>query len=115
MNEFELFTMMYFWIDNYYSDTTDDRINNLIGEMNPFLWEDIGSADPAYYAEFCRYIKDKTITIDNGFELAKGFIKTIDYVDVTEAFEKPDYDKWLDGCRRYIAGDHKGGEAREIL
>ena len=115
MNEFELFTMIYFWIDNYYSDTTDDRINNLIGEMNPFLWEDIGSADPAYYAEFCHYIKDKTITIDNGFELAKGFIKTIDYVDVTEAFEKPDYDKWLDGCRRYIAGEHKGGEAREIL
>ena len=24
------------------------------------------------------------------------------------------YEKWKDGCRRYIAGEHKGGEAREI-
>jgi hypothetical protein len=37
MNEFELYTMMFFWIDNYYADSTDDRINNLIGEMNPFF------------------------------------------------------------------------------
>ncbi len=114
MNEFELYTMMFFWIDNYYADSTDDRINNLIGEMNPFLWQDIGSADPAYYDEFCRYMKGKTITLDNSFELAKNFAKTIDYVDVTEAFEESDYDKWKNGCKRYIAEEHKGGEAREI-
>ncbi|MCR5388191.1 MAG: hypothetical protein K6E56_02965 [Lachnospiraceae bacterium] len=30
-------------------------------------------------------------------ELAKNYIKTIDYVDITEAFEEPDYDKWKDG------------------
>ena len=114
MNEFELYTIMFFWIDCYYDNTTDDRINNVISEMNPFLWQDIGSADPAYYDDFCRYIKGKTITLDNSFELAKDFIKTIDYVDITEAFEKPDYDKWLDGSRRYIAGEHKGGEARAI-
>ncbi|MFN2937979.1 hypothetical protein ACKX2D_02935 [Lachnospiraceae bacterium YH-ros2226] len=114
MNEFELYTMMFFWIDNYYADSTDDRINNLIGEMNPFLWQDIGSADPANYDEFCRYMKGKTITLDNSFELAKTFAKTIDYVDVTEAFEESDYDKWKNGCKRYIAEEHKGGEAREI-
>ena len=114
MNEFELFTIMYFWIDCYYKNTTDDRINNVISEMNPFLWKDIGSADPAYYDDFCRYIKGETITLDNSFELAKNYIKTIDYVDITEAFEEPDYDKWKDGCKKYIAEEHKGGEARAI-
>ena len=114
MNEFELFTIMYFWIDCYYEKNTNDRINNLISEMNPFLWKDIGSADPAYYDDFCRFIKGKTITLDNSFELAKSFIKTIDYVDITEAFDEPDYDKWQDGCKKYIAEEHKGGESRVI-
>lgn len=114
MNGFELFTVMFFWIDHFYADSTDDRINNLISEMNPFRWQEICSADPALFDDFCHYVEGKTITIDNGFELAKGFIKTVDYVDVTEAFENSYYEKWLDGCRRYIAGEHKGGEAREI-
>ena len=29
-------------------------------EMNPFLWQDIGSTNPAYYDEFCRCMKGKT-------------------------------------------------------
>ena len=52
MNKFELFTMIYFWLDKYYENTTDDRILNQLSEMNPFLWKDIGSADPAVYSEF---------------------------------------------------------------
>ena len=75
MNEFELFTKMYFWIDCYYADTFDDRINNLIGEMNPFLWQDISSADPAYYDVFCRFVKGKNIALDNSIDLAKKLHK----------------------------------------
>ena len=56
MNKFELFTMIYFWLDNYYKGTTDDRILNQLSEMNPFLWKDIGSADPAVYIEFCMFL-----------------------------------------------------------
>ncbi len=114
MNEFELFTIMYFWIDDYYAESSDDKINNLIGEMNPFLWQENCSADPALFDDFCHYMEGKTATIDNSLELAKNYVEAIDYVDVTEAFENPDYEKWKDGCRRYIADEHKGGEARVI-
>jgi hypothetical protein len=54
------------------------------------LWQDISSADLAYYDDFCRFVKGKNITLDNSLDLAKNFIKTIEYVDITKAFEEPD-------------------------
>ena len=82
MNRFELFTLIYFWLDSYYKDATDDRLITQISDMNPFIWEDIGSADPVAYIDFCEFIGDKEITVDNSLEIAKEYVKTIDYADV---------------------------------
>ena len=41
MNEFELFTMIYFVLDAYYeNDIEDPFINIVLSDMNPFLWAD---------------------------------------------------------------------------
>jgi hypothetical protein len=115
MNRFELFTLIYFWLDSYYEDATDDRLITQISDMNPFIWEDIGSADPVAYIDFCEFIGDKEITVDNSLEIAKEYVKTIDYADVTPAFDDltdEDIERWKDGCEEYLSSDHKGAGAQ---
>ena len=110
MNKFELFTMIYFWLDNYYENTTDDMILNQLSEMNPFLWKDIGSADPAVYNEFCTFLGEREISVENSLSIAKDYVKTIDYVDVTAAFENIDPEEWIHGCKDYLSTEHKGAD-----
>ena len=38
MNRFELFTLIYFWLDAYYEDETDDRLITQISDMNPLIF-----------------------------------------------------------------------------
>lgn len=111
MNRFELFTIIYFWLDNYYKDEKDDKIINQLSEMNPFLWKDIGSADPAVYEEFCTFIGSREITIANSLEIAKAYVQTVDYADITEAFRNVDSERWKNGCKEYLSSDHKGADA----
>ena len=110
MNKFELFTLIYFWLSRYYKDATDDRIINQLSEMNPFIWADIGSADPAVYIEYCAFLGARKISLENSLSIAKDYVKTIDYVDVTAAFENIDPEDWTHGCEKYLATEHKGAD-----
>ena len=56
MNQFELFTMVYYVLDAEWDETTDPKLGDFLSEMNPFLFEDIGSANPEIYQRFCQLI-----------------------------------------------------------
>ena len=63
MNEFELFTVIYFVLDAFYEkDIEDPSIHTILSDMNPFVWEDIGSADPAMYSEYIKFLDGRVIT-----------------------------------------------------
>ena len=113
MNKFELFSLIYYWLSRFYKNNKNDRIINQLSEMNPFLWDDIGSADPAVYADYCSFLNGRKITLENSLEIAKEYVQTINYVDVTEAFCNADRKKWEDGCAKYLATDHKGSDVRD--
>lgn len=114
MNEFELFTMIYFALDAFYGTKIEDVfICTVISDMNPFIWSDIGSADPAMYSEYIDFLNGRTITIDNSLDIAKEYLETIDYADVTDALKDMTTEEWSLYCRKYLAEPHKGGEARE--
>ena len=110
MNRFELFSLIYFWLSRFYKNTTDDRVINQLSEMNPFLWDDIGSADPAVYDDYCAFIGDRKITVEKSLDIAKGYVQIIDYADITEAFLNVDHEQWEKGCREYLSADHKGAD-----
>lgn len=111
MNEFELFTMIYFVLDAYYeNDIEDPFINTVLSDMNPFLWADIGSADPAMYSEYLDFLQGRTISLDNSFSIAKEYVKTIEYADVTAAFDEMTEERWIDYCEKYLSEPHKGGD-----
>lgn len=114
MNEFELFTMIYFALDAFYGTKIEDVfICTVISDMNPFIRSDIGSADPAMYSEYIDFLNGRTITIDNSLDIAKEYLETIDYADVTDALKDMTTEEWSSYCRKYLAEPHKGGEARE--
>ena len=109
MNEFELFTLIYFVLDSYYdTDECDDYINTVISDMGPFTFTDVCSADPSVYEDFKKFINGRNITIENSLEIAKEYVKTISYADVTEAFEKMAEETWKEGCKEYLSQPHKG-------
>jgi len=43
----QAFIAAFYFMDLYYIETKDDALADLLGNMNPYLWADGGSADPA--------------------------------------------------------------------
>lgn len=41
--------------------------------MNPLVWEDIESADPAMYSEYLEFLNGRAITLENSFDIAKDY------------------------------------------
>ena len=48
-------------------------------------------------------------TIDNSLDIAKEYLKTIDYADVTAALKDMTTEEWSSYRRKYLAEPHKGG------
>ncbi len=109
MNDFELFTLIYYSLDAYYGREIEDTyINSVVSDMNPFVFDDIGSADPAVYDEYKGFIDGKEITLENSLGIAREYLRTIDYADVTPALEGMTEEKWIEGCEKYLSQPHKG-------
>ena len=59
--------MIYFVLDAYNeNDIEDPFINTVLSDMNPFVWADIGSADPAMYSEYQDFLNGREITDYSG-------------------------------------------------
>ena len=114
MNKFELFTLIYFVLDAYYEDevNNNENLSIVLSDMNPFVWTDCTSADPAVYSSYCEYLGEREITLENSLEIAKSYVKTIDFADVTEAFQNMPDEEWIIACKEYLKSEHKGGEAQ---
>ena len=52
---------------------------------NPFLFADIGSADPAVFTHFCEVVTDN-ITVANSYSLAQKYINDLNNESITKAF-----------------------------
>ena len=108
MNKFELFTMIFFVLDGYWDDHKSDDLGQFLSSMNPFTFEDIGSAVPDIYHGFCKVLGDRSITIDNSFAIAKEYISSIDAGYISDAFEWMNEEKWKASCNEYLSEPHKG-------
>lgn len=98
MTTHELFTLMYFALDAKYEETKDDALGAYVGSLNPFLWEDGGSADPAYFIEFSQYMNDKKIGEDYAYEHIKIYLSTNNY-DKYFTVSKED---WIKAAKEYL-------------
>lgn len=51
-NKFQAFIALFYAIDRLYDERPSDTLGLCAGGLNPFLWDAIGSADPAHFIEF---------------------------------------------------------------
>ena len=109
MNNFEFFSLIFLMLDSCWDDCKDSKLGNFLSEMNPYSWETEDSADLAVYKEFKEFMKDKQIGPDNGFQLAKDYLKTITYYPGLEKYlNEYDQDGWNDAMQQFMAQEHKG-------
>lgn len=109
MNKFELFSLIYYVLEAYYGlDIEDTFINSVVSDMNPFIFDDIGLEDPAVYDEYKDFNEGKGITVERSFDIAKEYLKTTDYADVTPALVGTTEEWWIDGARSIFHSHIKG-------
>ena len=110
MNKFELFTMIFYALDLYYDHNPSEELGRFLSEMSPFTFKQVGSADPAVFKNFCDFIGNEEITIENSYEKAQRYIANINDLDLETAFMNTDEEKWVKGCEKYLTSDHKGAD-----
>lgn len=106
MNQFELFCMIFYVLDADWDDTKDAVLGEYLSGANPFLFADIGSADPAIFTEFCEVIK-QDITVENSYSLAEKYIAKLNNKNITRAFYSISKEDWLESLSDYLAQEHK--------
>ena len=75
--------------------------------MDPLVFDDIGSADPIVYEEYKVFIRGKEITSEKSLGIARGYLNTIDYADVTPVLDAITEERWIDGRKKYLSQPHK--------
>lgn len=48
---------LYHLLDDEYFKKKNDALGNVLSFMSPYTFKDLNSADPAYYSDFCAFIK----------------------------------------------------------
>lgn len=108
MSSFELFCLIFYALDAAWDESRDPQLGEYLSSANPFLFGDIGSAEPSVYLEFCHETVEP-ITLENSFDLANRYIKGLDNAAVTKAFSDIDRTEWMDCAEGYLTNPHKGG------
>jgi len=107
MNKFELYCMIFYVLDADWDETKDPAVGEYLSGANPFVFSDIGSADPAVFAHFCDVI-DEEITVENSFSLAGKYIADLKHLSLSKAFQSINKDEWIDCVAGYLSQEHKG-------
>ncbi len=114
MNIFEFFSLIYLLLDHSWQESKDDDHGAFLGAMNPYLWASQDSGDPAVYEDFKHFMQGKTLGEDNGFQLAKDYLKTITFYPGLEKYlEEYDQEGWDDAMRQLLSQPHKGQDGIE--
>ncbi len=113
MNSFEFFCLIYFMLDHCWEETKDEKLTCSLSDMNPYLWMTEDSADPAVYANFQDFMQGKTLGDDNGFQLAKDFLKSLKdsselYAGLDAYLDEYSQEEWDDAMRQLLSQPHKG-------
>ena len=101
MNRHDIFVMMYFTLETYWEDNKTDTLGNLCSELNPFLFKDRKSADPAYWTIFCKKYTDKQYSTSEGYTIAKEYVKSLDNAEATKAMEHISLELWEKAFDKY--------------
>lgn len=107
MTCFEVFTLMFFALDDQYDRTPSEELGDYLSGANPFLFKDIGSADPDVYESFKKKFITSGLDASKSYEFVKGYIADLGLPKVAEAFDQMRREDWLAAAAKYAVSEHK--------
>ncbi len=105
MDRFDLFSMIFLTMDHYWDEHKGEQLGQFLSSMNPFLFEGEGSAVPDVYTEFCGFLGNRDITMDNSYQIAVEYVDSFGEQYVKDAFIWIGEDKWIIKCMKYLEAD----------
>lgn len=110
MNKFELYCMIFLALDADWDDTQDEELGKFLSDANPFLFAGNVSAIRNIYENFCAFVGDRKITVENSYKIAKEYVAFLANDAVSESFDLLGQEQWMDGLREYLKSEHKGAD-----
>ena len=96
---YDVFVLMFDALDAMYDETPNEILGNYLSGLNPFWFDDEGSADPAEYEEFketfSQEFPQKEPTPEEAYDFCKNYLKYKAPKEVNDAFDKIDKDDWI--------------------
>lgn len=102
MNRWDIFVLIFFYLDAYWDDHQTEELGDICSSMNPFLFEGIGSADPAVWVEFCDTYEDRVYSIEEGYKVAKSYVLTLNNKDAVKAIGDSSLEEWREIYDDYL-------------
>ena len=107
MDVYTIFKLMYFALDSKWEKNKDDDLGQYLSEMNPFLWNDEGSADPAMYskfkAKFQENFNSNECSVEDSYNYTKSFLKADDNINAKKAlgvFSNISLEEWIEASKK---------------
>ena len=110
MNKFELYCMIFLALDADWDDTQDEELGKFLSDANPFLFAGNVSAIRNIYENFCVFVGDREITVENSYKIAKEYVAFLANDAVSESFDLLGQEQWMEGLREYLKSEHKGAD-----
>ena len=99
MNIYKSFVYMFYALDAIYDEKPNDELGNYLSGLNPFWFDDEGSADPAEYEEFKEAYEeqfgDKDPTASEIYEFCREYLSKNAPEKAVEAFDKVEKVDWI--------------------
>ncbi len=100
MNIYKTFIYMFYALDAVYDEEPNDNLGNYLSGLNPFLFNDEGSANPAEYEEFktayMKFFNSTKQNTENIYEFCKSYLNKSAPKEAIEAFEKVKKQEWIE-------------------
>lgn len=99
--------MVFYVLDAEWDENKNTQLGEFLSGANPFLFDDIGSADPAIYEKFCEIVDD-SITVENSYNIASKYIAELGNDVVSSAFSTINENEWVECVRDFLSSERKG-------
>ncbi|MDO4962040.1 MAG: hypothetical protein Q4E57_09395 [Eubacteriales bacterium] len=96
MTNYELYCAIFLAFDADWDETHNEGLREYLSDANPFLFEGENSADPAIYAEFCKFMSEYKLTVENSFEIAQKYVEHLQNADLKESFDLLEEEQWYE-------------------
>jgi hypothetical protein len=103
MGVYDVFINFFYALDYIFDIIESKELGDYLSGANPFLFEGIGSADPAIYDEFEKaYVSEfgtSTINSEKAYNWLISYVDKLNNNAVKSAFGKISLDTWLNATK----------------